>query len=226
MRRIFLVAFLSLLAIALVTCRKPDPDPEPPAVCQYDSSVEEMKKWYYFKTGTWWVYQEQTTGALDTITVYYDWEGFNPSGTQGFETWCTSSYDGYNQYYSFNDSYSIHCLTSEECLCHKVERARGRPGEFVGAGWLFLYPLIEGNFSYQISSDGTQYGQTISTQVLDSLVFNGKQYGSVVIWDVDLDGSEGDVPAIYSIAQNVGIIRYEYPESNETWVMLECNIIQ
>lgn len=226
MRTILLVAFLSLLAIALVTCRKPDPDPQPPAVCHYDSSVEEMKKWYYFKTGTWWVYQEQTTGALDTIIVYYDWEGFNTSGTEGFETWCTSSYDGFNYKYYFNSSYSIHCLTAPACNCHKVGRAKTMPGNFVGEGWLFLYPLIEGNYSYQISSDGNEYGQTVSTQVLDSLVFHGQQYGSVVIWEVDLDGSEGDVPAVYTIAKNKGIIHYEYPESNEAWVMIECNIIQ
>jgi hypothetical protein len=150
MRTILLVAFLSLLALALVTCRKPDPDPEPPAVCQYDSSVEEMKKWYYFKTGTWWVYQEQTTGALDTITVYYDWEGFNTSGTEGFETWCTSSYDGFNYKYYFNSSYSIHCLTAPACNCHKVGRAKTMPGNFVGEGWLFLYPLIEGNYTYLV----------------------------------------------------------------------------
>lgn len=60
--------FLSLLCVGLSRC-KHEPPEQP---CQYDSSLEEMKKWYFFKTGSYWIYEEVNSGARDTVTVYFD----------------------------------------------------------------------------------------------------------------------------------------------------------
>jgi hypothetical protein len=49
-----------------------------------------------------WVYQEQTSGDIDTITVYYDWEGTNGDGTVVSRHGGNSSYDGFNYKYNFN----------------------------------------------------------------------------------------------------------------------------
>jgi hypothetical protein len=228
--RPFLLHILLLLALcfALSNC-KHEPQPEEPKVCQYDSSVEEMKKWYYFKTGTWWVYQEQTTGDLDTITVYYDWEGTNSSGTVGFEWTATSSWDGYDQYYIFNDSYSIHCITAETCTCHKVKRARGLPGNFVGEAQIFLYPLIEGNYNSVSGYINGQWtgGHSTCTDIDLTFVIGGDTIQSVARWDVEIDGSqENDAPGIYLIAENIGIVQMEYPQINKSWKLIECQIAQ
>ena len=54
---------------------------EPPEqTCQYDSSLEEMKKWYFFKTGSYWIYEEVNSGARDTVTVYFHEEGVSSGG--------------------------------------------------------------------------------------------------------------------------------------------------
>jgi hypothetical protein len=217
------ISLLCLFLLLLLVCCKHEP---PPKVCQYDSSVEEMKKWYYFKTGTWWVYQEQNTGVLDTITVYYDWDGLSQSGYDGFEWYGNSSLDGFNYYYTFNSSYSIHCLSENECKCHKVDRAKGQSGNFVGAGQIFLYPLIEGNYSYLISSDGLEGGKTLMSNFADTLSLFENNYTHVAHWIVDLDGSMGDISSEYDIAENFGIIKAKYPELNEIWELKESFIIQ
>ena len=227
-RQIILFVLSLALALSLVKC-KHEPPPEVPKVCQYDSSVEEMKKWYYFKTGTWWVYQEQTTGDLDTITVYYDWEGTNSSGTVGFEWTATSSWDGYDQYYIFNDSYSIHCITAETCTCHKVKRARGQPGNFVGEAQIFLYPLIEENYNSVSGYINGQWtgGHSTCTDIDLTFVIGGDTIQSVARWDVEIDGSqENDAPGIYLIAENIGIVQMEYPQINKSWKLIECQIAQ
>ena len=227
-RQIILFVLSLALALSLVKC-KHEPPPEVPKVCQYDSSVEEMKKWYYFKTGTWWVYQEQTTGDLDTITVYYDWEGTNSSGTVGFEWTATSSWDGYDQYYIFNDSYSIHCITAETCTCHKVKRARGLPGNFVGEAQIFLYPLIEENYNSVSGYINGQWtgGHSTCTDIDLTFVIGGDTIQSVARWDVEIDGSqENDAPGIYLIAENIGIVQMEYPQINKSWKLIECQIAQ
>ena len=214
------IAIIAALICLLLTMCKKDPEKEPAAICQHDSSVEGMKEWYYFRTGTWWVYQEQTTGELDTITVYYDWEGTNSTGTVGFEWYARSSWDGYDQFYTFNDSYSIHCLSTDECTCNKLERARGRVGDFVGAGRIFLYPLIEGN--YTASNGGWCTLETIH----NSYELNSTTYANVAEWDIPVDGSEDEVHTKYWISENFGIIRRKNLSLNTDWVLINSSIIQ
>jgi hypothetical protein len=223
MKSIHSISLLCFFILLCLACCKHEP---PPPVCQYDSSVEEMKKWYYFKAGTWWVYQEQNTGVLDTITVYYDWEGLSQSGYDGFEWFSISSLTGIDYRYRFNSSYSIHCLSESECTCHKVNRSKAQPGGFVGDGNIFLYPLIAGNYSYLISSDGLQGGQTTMIGFVDMLELLGNTYSHLARWNVDLDGSMGDITSSYLISENIGIVKQEYPELNQVWELKEYFIIQ
>jgi len=182
--------------------------------------VDEMKNWYYFKTGSWWVYQEQTTGDLDTVTVYYDWAGFNTSGTQGFEWYCNSSFDGFNYKYRFNDSYSIHCLTAAECTCHKVSRSKTQPGNFVGEGWIFLFPLIEGNYT----ASGTGWCTLIS--LYPEYTVGSLTYFNVAEWDIPDDDSEQNVHMKYWIGENAGIVRYQNINLKTDWVCISSIIVQ
>ena len=226
MKQFFLhILCLTALCLVLSNCKHEQPT-EPAAACQYDSSVEEMKKWYYFKIGTWWIYQEETTGALDTVTVYHNWDGINTGGFEGFEWTATSTFDNYDQFYWFNTSYSIHCLSRKECNCHKLSRGRGQAGDYVGEGWLFLYPIIEGNFSYLISSNGSFGGQTTLNTLTDSIQHNGITYYNVAAWHVYPDGSEGDIASDYLIARNVGVIRHEVPSQNKIWNLISYQIQQ
>jgi len=211
------ISFLALLCMVLANCRH-DPDPEP-EFCEYDSSVEEMKKWYYFKTGTWWVYQEQTTGDLDTVTVFDNSAGVS-GGFDFFNYYVHHSHDGFDVNYYFNSSFSIHCLTETKCTCHKVLRSRYEPGNFVGEGWIFLYPLIEGN--YTASNGGWCTLDTMhSAYSVNSII-----YSNVSQWDIPNDDSEDDVHTKYWIGKNFGIVRRKNLSTNMDWILIESIIIQ
>jgi hypothetical protein len=211
------ISLLCLFLLLLLVCCKHEP---PPKVCQYDSSVEEMKKWYYFKTGTWWVYQEQNTGVLDTITVYYDWDGLSQSGYDGFEWNGNSSLDGFNYYYTFNSSFSIYCLNQRECTCHKVDRAKGQAGNFVGAGQIFLYPIIKGNYT------GSGSGVSFVKDVFSSLEIQDTMFNDVALWEVQDDLSEDGEHTRYWIGKNMGIVRAEKINAGEMWDLVNYSIIQ
>ena len=208
-------------------CKK-DPQKEPAAACQYDSSVEGMKEWCYFKTGTWWVYREQTTGELDTITVYSAWSGTYPSGNVGFETLCNSSYDGFNYIYRFNSSFSVNCLTEQECTCHKLSRVKTMPGTYVGEEELFLFPVIQGNYNNIVGYPNGQIlgGTSTATDVGLSMDINGNTIEGVTRWNVTTDQSEGGWPSVYFFARSIGIVGMEFPHEEEIWRLLEYHIIQ
>jgi hypothetical protein len=211
------ISLLCLFLLLLLVCCKHEP---PPKVCQYDSSVEEMKKWYYFKTGTWWVYQEQNTGVLDTITVYYDWEGLSQSGYDGFEWYANGSLDGFNYKYRFNSSYSIHCLSEKECTCHKLNRSKTQPGNFVGDAFIFLYPIIKGNYT------GSGSGVSFVKEVFSSFDILDSTFNDVALWEVEDDPSEDGEHSLYWIAKNVGIVGIEKTNAVETWNLINYSIIQ
>ena len=89
--------FLLLLTTCKHKCEK-DPDAKGCPDCCEDQSLEGMKDYFYFKTGTWWVYQEQNSGALDTVEVYYD-EAGTFGGYDDFQWKATSSFFEYNFYH-------------------------------------------------------------------------------------------------------------------------------
>ena len=211
--------FLSLLCVGLSRC-KHEPPPEPPAVCQYNSSIEEMKKWYYFKTGTRWVYQEQTSGALDTLTVYHDWAGINTGGFEGFEWFATSSYDESFLFYTFNTSFTIHCLTQENCQCHKVDREKAQIGNYIGSGRIFLYPLIEGNYT------ASGAGWCTLMELHQEYTIEDFVYEAVAEWNIEDDDSEANSHTKYWIGMNSGIVRYQNLTLGSDWILVESNIIQ
>ena len=225
----FLTHILCLTALCLVlsNCKHEQPT-EPAAACQYDSSVEEMKKWYYFKIGTWWVYQEETTGALDTVTVYHNWDGINTGGFEGFEWHGASSFDGYNYYYSFNTSYSIYCLSKHECTCHKVKRVKTKPGDYVGESWLFLYPVIRWNFNNLIGfPNGQITGGTSTVTDINLLAYTiNDTLSNVARWEVTTDQSISGWPSVYYFKDEIGIVSMEFPHSNQKWNLIEYNILQ
>ena len=214
------IFFLALLCIALSNCRH-DPDPEP-EFCEYDSSVEEMKKWYYFKTGTWWVYEEATSGELDTVTVYNN----EDNSPYSFEVYMHHSFDGYNVEYYFTSGHSIHCLTRRSCLCHKVLRSRFMPGDFAGESNIFLYPLIEGNYNNLTNLTGTQGATTTLLDVWSGFELNGIPYTLTVLWDVTIDSSQDDAHTQYILGKNSGILQRKIIDQNEVWSLIESNIIQ
>ena len=65
------ILFLSLTSLFLLTCKKDDSD----LVCTDANTIrspQEALDYFYFKKGTWWLYQEDSTGLTDSIWVSED----------------------------------------------------------------------------------------------------------------------------------------------------------
>lgn len=210
------------ICFVLANCRH-EPPPEPTPLCQYDSSIEEMKKWYYFEEGTQWIYQELTTGELDTATVYDSNEG-----DAWFDYYVIHSKGNWIVNYYFDTSWSIYCLTSKQCTCHKIFRSRYRPGEVVGEGGIFVYPNIVGNYNNIVGFPNGQLtsGTTTLTNIDMQFVIGSDTIEEVIRWDVTSDQSISGWPANYQIGKHLGILKMEFPHTNEEWNLLEYQITQ
>jgi hypothetical protein len=220
-------SLLVLVTLSLVTCKHECPDPYSKGCngCDYDQSIEGMKEWYYFKTGSWWVYQEESTGELDTITVYNHWEGPTGEGYEGFLWNAEGSFDGYRYFHQFSSSFSNHCLNQDNCTCHKLLREKSIPGDYIGGARMFAYPLILGNY---LNISGAVVAPSTSTVIgsNSSIELLGEEYHNVSIWDVTIDASEHDKHTRYSFAKNIGIIRREIVDDGKVWLLKERSVIQ
>ncbi len=218
----------TFICLVLANCRHNiEEEPTPVIPCQFDSSIDEMKAWYYFKEGTWWVYEEQTTGALDTITVYYNTD-FQSGESGSFEWYGNSSYDGYNYKYRFSSGFSIYCLTHQECRCHKVNRSKSKTGMFVGETNAFIFPIILNNYNNIFGypdGQGTN-GTTTVTNTNQTFELPETYINHVARFDLTTDQSIGGYASTYFIAKNIGIVQVEFPNSSEIWKLVSYQITQ
>jgi hypothetical protein len=186
-------------------------------------SIHDMQDWYYFKTGTYWVYQEKYSGRIDTITVYEDFAGVNYSYWFYFR--CVSSLDGFRNTYWVDSTYSTNCLAHPECQCHRVYRSKWRPEDtnWVGELGVFVYPHYIENFNFP---SGLHNGKTTLTQIYGHLAFQKNYYSDVIEWKVDVDDSEDDARVNYVIAKGVGIIQKINFDLREDWRLIDYFVIQ
>lgn len=182
-----------------------------------------MKKWYYFKEGTQWIYQEVTTGELDTATVFNSIDG-----DTWFDFYVLHSKGDWIVNYYFDTSWSIYCLTSKECNCHKVFRSRGKPGNYVGEGGIFVYPNIVGNYNNIVGfPNGQITGGTTTLAAADlEFITANDTLNEVIRWEVSTDQSMHGWSSAYEIAIHIGIVRMAFPHFEEDWKLIEFSIIQ
>jgi hypothetical protein len=76
-----------------------------------------------------------------------------------------------------------------------VKRAKTMPGNFVGEGQIFLFPLIEGNYT---ASNG---GWCTLDSLHTTYELNSEIYENVAEWDIPIDDSEDEVHTKYWIAE-------------------------
>jgi hypothetical protein len=205
----------------LLSCKKPQPHEPQESIC--DDSLENMKDWYFFKTGSWWIYREENTGMVDTVTVY----SYSESANHVY-MFTHHTHDGYDIRYRYNSSWDRECYPLTNCTCKQINKSRTRPGDFVGDCFPFLYPIYEGNTNgiYGWVDDGEHWGHSVVHLQNQSFIIEEDTIGTPVRWDVDTDISMNGQPAVYYFIKNIGMVQMEYPDSSQVWKLYQWQVIQ
>ncbi len=220
-----LIPIISLLfgCVALITCRhEPDPDS---GACGEATSIDEMKEWIFFKTGTYWIYQEETTGELDTMTVVSDGEGIH-EGTnyRWFSYDVISSRDGWKYYWWFSESYTTNCSLSENCYCHKIYCDKSRPGDSFGEDVMLVFPLYQGNYNNKLGGGEGGIIQIshypLLATILDTITVSACSF----LVENSVNDQWLDVNLV--IAKNYGTIQKSIISNSQNWILKKTLIIQ
>lgn len=203
-----------VLAIAVCfasSCRKKEPEPIMRLIPQG------MKDYWDFKVGTWWVYQDSATGAVDTVKVE-EYRNLEFDGTlshsaeaarcEYLEILTYNTGDNYHNRYLINSSYS-----SLDLEKNVVRQGKFGNGNATGTK-CFVYPLSPGNATYD--SDGFYTDSTIVRQVYSSCW----GYDDVVQIDENYNLAEDDQHTRTYWAKQIGIIKKVFVDSgiNKTLV--------
>ena len=213
------------LAILLFnSCKKDDrknPCPQPNCIdCCVADDIAALKEWYYYKVGTYWIYEESTTHVLDTVLVFHNDDDVFDYG-DAFKTECfngaeTTGYSGFE----FSESWSTPGLANPDFITHKVSRSRTRSDATGGAARIMLFPMYVGNYSYP---EGKWVG---ITNVFDSLSLGALTFQNVVEIDVPNDDCEMFSHTRYLIVKHVGIVQLKNLTTNEEWNLIEYHTEQ
>jgi len=222
----YLFSIIIVSNILFFSCKKEKaegPSPCPGCSTYYAADV---KNWLYFQPGTYWIYEEQTSGDIDCVYVTsntYD-DGNPQSAFFRCETY--STYHAYYFNYLSNNPLIDNCYPSfmGEKRCVIVNRDKTKPGDFVGETVCFFFRPKVGDTYDTWNNPGLS---TVSVEsIIDSIVVSDSLYEYIVLMDEERNITESDQNTKFYFAENYGIIKKILIDSSQTWNLIRYNIIQ
>ncbi len=217
-----LISLLVLLALGL-GCKK---DQVPCTTCPTGSSncedIQNVKHFFYFKVGSWWVYEEENSGARDSVYVTLASE--NPNNYD-FNVEVYSTYQDY--YYRFWPQYSpANGCSSSGVICNwclNIKRSKYKPGDFVAESECAMFTPKIGRKKYVWTV--TMPNNYIELTQLDSTFYlAGESYGRTFKISELNTYMEGDQPTNHFFSEHVGLVRKELLDSNQVWNLVDYHI--
>jgi hypothetical protein len=193
--------------------------------------VREVKDYFYFKMGSWWVYEEEHTGNRDSVYVNETW---TDTSSVLFSTELISSYDEYEYRFwttGVNGSLVDNNLTKKKVKSTRVKRSKGKSGDYVDEQTCFLFYPYEGlatTTSY-ISGAGVEnyhIGKLEIEKVFENYVVNDLEFHQVVFVSEEFTSIYDGQPTNHFYAPHIGLIRKELIDSNQVWNLVSYHINQ
>ena len=182
-----------------------------------------VKDHFYFDVGTYWVYEEETSGQIDSQWV-----------SQAFTlpNVCWFDYDIKSNLSSFISEIKTELLASaiDSGLVKKevsiyVNRTKYKSGKLIGGSILspFYYPFNEVIYNY----GGTDYISNLTVKKLhNQLLVNDILFTDVLEISEDKNIAENDQSTNHYYAKNIGLVKKELIDSNQAWNLIRYHIVK
>ncbi len=221
-----IISISLVLSLALVLgCNK---DTVPCTTCPTSSGadcedIQNVKHFFYFKVGSWWVYEEENSGARDSVYVTSALE--NPSNYD-FDVEVYSTYQDY--YYRF---WPVYNLVSSECpaqgvickQCLNINRSKYKPGDFVAETNCFFFTPELGAFEYEPHSQAPM-NRVILDSIMTEYSLSNVIYERTIRIHEENTFMEGKQATNHYFSENVGLVKKELLDSNQVWNLVDYHI--
>jgi len=212
--------FLLISFVLLSGCKK---DKGPDQTVKYLPA--DIKAYGYFKSGSWWVYEEMTSHDLDSVYLYssvdtiitFDGSTGTKAGTyESIEMYAHSFFDEYN--------YNIWANTTWPTIGGKraLNRVKFKAGDYEGKTITFFDKLALNDYM----TTGLVNGVVKLVDFKDSMPINNNTFYGVRKFYDTRNPNEQLSPTHFYYAKNVGLIRKEVIWQNKVWNLVRYHIIQ
>lgn len=222
---------LAVFVLFLGACADKDAGsngPRPPEY--YRFHLGKAKDYLWAKPGSYWIYKNINTGAIDTLIctgLLYD--SIVVTGTQDYSQHITVEYDKLSR--TIQSSYhkkNYFDYTADQTADfngykdYKTKVTRQISG--VGEVFIFFNPVVK-DLIFGNGASNTKCLGIDSTYILQ-----GKTYQLVAKFEIDIDGIWENSPpftgSTYYWAKDVGLIKRSASNRNDNWELIEYNIIR
>lgn len=235
------------VCICLTACTKCKKDPEPKI--DYGTYVPpiNLADYCYFKQGTYWVYQDSVSGAIDCtyvksankITYIVDANsGKDYVGTFNYYNMFTKDGIGDDRQYEVRDEDAAQtakcCNGRYRCEAHwnrppsEIDSlGNSIPGIYFGA-----YTHIFNVFNDGVEGGGFGYGEKCTSKgTINTMAVNNYTFTNVAVFENTINISDQNWtthPYKFKnyIAKNIGVIKRIDIDSNRVWLLKKYNVSQ
>ena len=215
----------TIIILGFTQCRK---DPKLPYCEEFPENCVEImtvKDHFYFDVGTYWVYEEENSGKLDSQWVS---QAFTRSNVCWFEYRIRSSI--MSHYFNISTVLLAHAIDSGLVRKDKksilISRSKTKAGGFIGNSYIARFYYHVGDSVNNFGGGG--YGSnTYYSQLKVNLIYkNYKGFNNVIQMSDKFNIAEHSQPTIHFYADGVGLIRKELIDSNQVWNLIRYNIVK
>ena len=234
--RLFIIL---LMSVVFTYCKKDTKTTTTPPQNIVSPVYEDLKPYCYFKTGSYWVYQDSLHPAnYDSVYVIQHGIGWDTIKVETiscikpgiYEVFGTKMKDAQNRTWNFI------CESSTGYRCTNI----GRYIVKLDLSFVFQATNLNASFTYLsnyynpgyvINSLISNYGDKMTFYgYYDSLEVNSKKFKSVICFNNYVLGSYVNtsfkINTNYLVSKNIGIIRKVELDSNRIWNLLRFNLVK
>jgi len=216
---------LCSICITLFSCKK-EAQVEEFDLCSMDTSLAGLAEWAYFKQGSTWVYRDLVSGRTKTMFVDQAYYFIDRWGTLSFTNKLQTSGEEGGYFWGYDSGGIMSCGTGKGCICKSLLIGSSESGEPVGRSAIIPYFHFEGQKfgGYIPIGEAHLMNQVESTN--DRLEFMGTEYTDLLRLHINYDPRAEWTESRSWWKKNVGLVRFDFIERNEKWMLVDYKVEQ
>jgi len=212
---LFSLCIIGGMSLMLIACEKEEQQ-EPKLPCTLADEPEDVIRRFYFNEGSYFIYQEMNSGAIDTLTVIDGFIGYNSVAQHYFEVTYQSSFTGNRWIYDYGSTFSCDdCFYG--CQIHGINRTFFDPiGNDLRSAEGFMEPNLVGTTGYNVNS--IYYVE----EKLPELRLFDNTYTNVDVWyHTNCNSEDAWEDTRFYWGEPAGLLRKTNIVTNKDWVLKE-----
>jgi hypothetical protein len=217
---------LTSTCLILSSCKKEGKQTVGVDLCSLDTSLAGLAEWAFFKQGSTWVYRDLVSGRSKTMFVDQAYYYYDILGELSFKNVLRTSGEEGGYFWGYNSYGLISCGFGADCACKSISIGTSESGEPVGSARVLPYFHFTGQEFESFVPIGRDSLLNEVESTNDRLEFMENEYTDLVRVHINYDPCADWTESRLWWKKNLGLVRFDYIDRNEIWMLVDYKIQQ